>query len=216
MTSVGSRIKQLREERGLTQEQLGKILNVQKAAISKYEKGHTLPDSEALKKLAKFFNVSVDYLLCLTDTREPFDTKVTANVSYESAEKSSRGITNNVKRSFIDMLKDNRGMMPSETLLGLLIVIPAVILALLEKLANVADEEKGRLVSDLETTLREAMDSALTKDIIDISDLDEEMKQDALQYIEWLRTKQKLNPKHDETSAGLEDLDKDKRKAEGE
>ena len=112
------------------------------------------------------------------------------------------------------ILKDDRGMMPSEALFGVLLVIPAVILALLEKLPNVADEEKRQLVSDLQTTLREAMDSALTKDIIDISDLDEDMKQDALQYIEWLRTKQKLNPKHDETSAGLEDADK--RKAEGE
>lgn len=214
MTSVGKRIKQLREERGLTQEQLGKILNVQKAAISKYEKGHTLPDSEALKKLAKFFNVSVDYLLCLTDAREPFDTKTTANLSYKSAEKSSTRITGNFMRSLMHILKDDRGMMPSEALFGVLLVIPAVILALLEKLPNVADEEKRQLVSDLQTTLREAMDSALTKDIIDISDLDEDMKQDALQYIEWLRTKQKLNPKHDETSAGLEDADK--RKAEGE
>lgn len=58
-----SKIKDLRLERGFTQEELGKLLNVQKAAISKYEKGITTPSNEVLKKLSAIFNVSTDYLL---------------------------------------------------------------------------------------------------------------------------------------------------------
>ena len=58
-----SKIKELRLKHNLTQEELGKILNVQKAAVSKYEKGIASPSNEVLKKLSAFFNVSIDYLL---------------------------------------------------------------------------------------------------------------------------------------------------------
>ena len=58
-----SRIKDLRLERGWTQEELGKLLNVHKAAISKYEKGIVTPSNEVLKKMSAIFNVSTDYLL---------------------------------------------------------------------------------------------------------------------------------------------------------
>lgn len=58
-----SRIKDLRQAYGLTQEELGKKLNLQKAAISKYEKGTVTPNGEILKRLSAIFNVSTDYLL---------------------------------------------------------------------------------------------------------------------------------------------------------
>ncbi len=45
MTTFGSRLKQLREDKSLTQEQLGKVLNVKKAAVSKYENENTSPDT---------------------------------------------------------------------------------------------------------------------------------------------------------------------------
>ena len=58
-----SRIRNLRLKHGWTQEELGRMLNVQKAAISKYEKGITMPSNEVLKKMSSVFNVSTDYLL---------------------------------------------------------------------------------------------------------------------------------------------------------
>lgn len=58
-----SRIKELRKAHGLTQEELGKKLNVQKAAISKYETGAVVPNGEVLKRLSTIFNVTTDYLL---------------------------------------------------------------------------------------------------------------------------------------------------------
>lgn len=58
-----NRIKELRKARGLTQEELGKRLNVQKAAISKYENGTVTPNGEVLKRLSAIFNVTTDYLL---------------------------------------------------------------------------------------------------------------------------------------------------------
>ncbi|WP_196601567.1 helix-turn-helix domain-containing protein [Pectinatus frisingensis] len=56
-------IKQLRQENKLTQENLGKKLNIQKSAISKYETGRSRPSLEALQKLSSIFNVSIDTLL---------------------------------------------------------------------------------------------------------------------------------------------------------
>lgn len=61
---MGSRIKKLREERRMTQEELGKILGVQKSAVAKYENGKVSNmKRSSIKKLADFFGVSSAYIL---------------------------------------------------------------------------------------------------------------------------------------------------------
>ena len=62
-----NRIKNLRETSNETQEELGKILNVSKATISKYENGTVEMSNDTLIKLANHFNVSTDYLLGRTN-----------------------------------------------------------------------------------------------------------------------------------------------------
>lgn len=62
-----SRIKELRKKNGWTQEYLGDLVDVQKATISKYEKGIVEPSTEVLKKMSVLFNVSTDYLLGRND-----------------------------------------------------------------------------------------------------------------------------------------------------
>ena len=57
------RLKELRKERQLTQQELGEIINCTHTAINYYENGKRQPDLETLCKLADYFNVSVDYLL---------------------------------------------------------------------------------------------------------------------------------------------------------
>ena len=59
----GNTIKELLTEAGMTQEELGMLLNVQNAAVSKYESGKVPLTGETLLKLSKIFNVSTDYLL---------------------------------------------------------------------------------------------------------------------------------------------------------
>ena len=61
--NCGNTIKELRTKAGMTQEELGKLLNVQNAAVSKYESGKIPLTGETLLKLSKIFNVSTDYLL---------------------------------------------------------------------------------------------------------------------------------------------------------
>ena len=56
-------LKRLRKERGLTQSDLAKILNISVSAYGNYELGQRTPTPDSLLKLAKFFNVTTDYLL---------------------------------------------------------------------------------------------------------------------------------------------------------
>ena len=65
------RVKQLREERQLTQTELGKILNISKQSISSYENGGSFPPQDMLEKLIEYFEVTSDYLLGRTDIKNP-------------------------------------------------------------------------------------------------------------------------------------------------
>ncbi len=57
------KVRKARRERGLTQEQLGNMININKSSISRYEKGIQLPELENIKKMAKALGVSHQYLL---------------------------------------------------------------------------------------------------------------------------------------------------------
>ncbi|WNQ13924.1 helix-turn-helix transcriptional regulator [Paenibacillus aurantius] len=60
---IGVKIAQLRRSRGLTQEELGKHVSVSAQAVSKWEKGDSLPDLSIIVELADIFDCSTDYLL---------------------------------------------------------------------------------------------------------------------------------------------------------
>ncbi len=59
-----NRIRQLREERNLRQIDVSAETGIDQKTLSNYETEKTNPDSYALIKLADFFNVSIDYLVC--------------------------------------------------------------------------------------------------------------------------------------------------------
>ena len=61
------RLKELRVERKLSQADLAKELNVSQRSISSWETGLRQPDFETLERIAKFFDVTADYLLGLGD-----------------------------------------------------------------------------------------------------------------------------------------------------
>jgi len=61
------KIKELREAKGFSQEELAKELKVKQHTISRYESGEREPDITTIRKLCKFFNVSSDYLLGIKD-----------------------------------------------------------------------------------------------------------------------------------------------------
>ncbi|MBQ4347330.1 MAG: helix-turn-helix transcriptional regulator [Firmicutes bacterium] len=69
------RLHRLRKENKLTQNSLAQILNYGSTAISNYESGRNEPSISDIKKIARFFDVSIDYLLCASDERRPFGSK---------------------------------------------------------------------------------------------------------------------------------------------
>ena len=69
------RIRNLREDRDLKQEDLAKFLNCTQACYSNYENGRRDVPSEVWAKLAEFYGVSVDYLLGLTNEKQPYPRK---------------------------------------------------------------------------------------------------------------------------------------------
>ena len=64
-----NRLKEIRQEKNLSQTDIAKALGVTRQAISLYEKGDREPKIETWQKLADFFNVPVDYLLGISKDR---------------------------------------------------------------------------------------------------------------------------------------------------
>jgi transcriptional regulator with XRE-family HTH domain len=69
MKEFGERLKKLRTNRHMTQEELGSIFNppLSQSTVGTYELGRRQPSLENLIVIAKYFNVTTDYLLGLTD-----------------------------------------------------------------------------------------------------------------------------------------------------
>ncbi len=64
---LGQRLKELREEKGLTQKELSSVLGINSVTYLHYEKDQREPPLALLADMAKFFEVSVDYLLGLKE-----------------------------------------------------------------------------------------------------------------------------------------------------
>lgn len=66
-TEFGERLRSLRKERELGQNQLAELLQISNASVSYWETGKQIPSAEVIFKLALFFDVSADFLLGLID-----------------------------------------------------------------------------------------------------------------------------------------------------
>lgn len=80
-----NRIKFLREELNMTQQELADKLDGAKSTVAMYEKGDRKPSMEVLLKLSEIFNCSIDYILGKSDIRNPEEVKINiddADVSF--------------------------------------------------------------------------------------------------------------------------------------
>ena len=74
-----SRIKQLREKRGLIQEILASELGITQQMLSKYERDITFIKVDILKRIAVYFNVTTDYLLGLSEVKRDLQGQMKVN-----------------------------------------------------------------------------------------------------------------------------------------
>lgn len=85
---LSEKLYKLRKKSGLSQEQLAEQLNVSRQAISKWEQGTAVPESEKLISISDYFGVTVDYLL----KEDTADTMNTTNEVVEETPKMMAGI----------------------------------------------------------------------------------------------------------------------------
>ncbi len=67
-----NRLRDIREDRDLNQKELADVLGVHQTTYSSYEIGKLSLTADVLIKFAKYYKVSVDYLLGLTDVTQPY------------------------------------------------------------------------------------------------------------------------------------------------
>ena len=69
--AFGQRLRVLRDEKGQTQEELGRLLGFVKSTVSQWETDDRIPTPDVLQRLAEHFDVSIDYLVGHTEFRDP-------------------------------------------------------------------------------------------------------------------------------------------------
>ena len=67
-----NRLKEIREDRDINQQEIAELLNTTQQQYSKYELGVQLIPIDRLNILADFYNTSIDYLVGRTDERRPY------------------------------------------------------------------------------------------------------------------------------------------------
>ena len=67
------KLKLLRQEYGISQQRLAEAIGVSQPSINKYENHNIEPEIEVLKRMADFFNTSVDYIIGHTDVRRKIE-----------------------------------------------------------------------------------------------------------------------------------------------
>ena len=75
MAEKYERIRNLREDADLTQAELGQRINVPQRTYAYYESGERMIPPQVLIALARFYHVSIDYLVGLTDQKTPYPYK---------------------------------------------------------------------------------------------------------------------------------------------
>jgi len=115
MTTLGNRLKELRREAGHTLEDFAQLMNDKygytfgKSSISQYENNKRTPELSALKNFAKYFNVSLDYLLGVSDIKNP-NVEVYAQAFHSISTEELTQEEIDLLENMIEQFKKNRGI----------------------------------------------------------------------------------------------------------
>lgn len=106
MNTFGNRLKSLRENHKLTQEQLANALEISKSSIGMYELDKRQPDFETMEAIADFFNVDMDYLYGRTNCPNAYQSQLIASATNSENAKTlsseNMGIGEKLKQARID------------------------------------------------------------------------------------------------------------------
>ena len=108
MAEIGEILCELREDKGLTQNELAKIFHISGSSISAYELGTRLPSIEVLLAYVNYFDVSADYILGLTQhpsTLSSFTEEYTSGKTIEDLIYVAKSLTTIQKEALIQVIK---------------------------------------------------------------------------------------------------------------
>jgi len=98
---IGERLRKIRREHGVTQEELANMLGVRKASVSFYETDKNEPTDKSKIIVARYFNISLDYLLGIIDEPMPyFDRNIFAVLPKNLSETERKSVDDYI--AFID------------------------------------------------------------------------------------------------------------------
>ena len=167
--NLGNKILQLRKKNGLSQEQLGEVVDVTRQTISNWELGETSPNPEQLKLLSKALNVSIDELL-----------------------------NNDVKSVIIDKVSNTEKLagiiIKILKVIGILFVIYFIIGILAIFLFSVKKESSTETITSNQTTQLECtIDNKTYRYMIETDSDDNLIEASGSKYIENILTNKKFN-----------------------
>ena len=154
MSSFSNKLKQIRIEKGLTQKELAKLLNVSPAAYSLWEKGEREPRFEILRKLCNIFNVDISYLM----NWDTFEKAAYKGATSEPQKISSKGqdlssiidVIQSLGFHYIDILENDKLIIALDKGQGLYqFFVPL--------------DEINDIIADCESTLRDKIELLLIK-----------------------------------------------------
>ena len=87
MQQAGERLKALRKEKSITQEELAEVLGVSNRTVSRWENGRNMPDFDVLLQLAKFYNTDVNRILTGESNLQTEECKEYCIAEYTNEEK---------------------------------------------------------------------------------------------------------------------------------
>ncbi len=93
MSTFGKRLKQLREKKDLTQQELAEFLSINRDALAKWETDKAYPDLDMVRDIAEFYDVTTDYLIGKDD--RTFETRVNEII------KSNKGVLDQKEQEFL-------------------------------------------------------------------------------------------------------------------
>lgn len=124
MATFDERLKDLRKEKGLSQDELAKALNVTKGTVSVWERGVRKPDIKTLEETATYFEVTMAYLLGIDDARDETDSTAWGEDALEEEEledivlmltrlsRTSRRIVSGTIKAAYDLDKESGQLKP--------------------------------------------------------------------------------------------------------
>lgn len=103
--SIGDRLRNLRVQKGVNQDQAAEACGMSRIALARYETGTRVPRAEMVSRLADYYGVSVDYLLGRDDVSEPAERKEAPDDERAEAKLLLEGMSDEQYQAALQYLK---------------------------------------------------------------------------------------------------------------